>query len=168
MEEEKVIKVWCRGSKENPDGVLKALQDEGLVLTKGSILDYDRRPFANPSNIFRSMNDAYGHPNHIGYHPDYELETNLIIRGVTKGWRQVKPVSVEKLEREKDAIRKYIMFTFNYPSYWIDKVFAGTGLEHHLWQKFETFGRDFNVFFTELDRELQNKMLTWIMENYRG
>lgn len=69
--------------------------------------------------------------------------------------------------REIAAMRKYIMFTFNYPAYWIDKVFAGTGLQNHLWEKFGRKEGDFNYFFAELDKEMQRKMLEWILENYK-
>lgn len=105
MKEEKIIKVWCRGSKTNPQGVLRALKDAGLHENEDKFWhDILLEAMSNPHYIFRSMNDAYGRPNYIGYHDEKELETSCIIQGLEPGWKQVVP---SKKENWIDLNRKW-------------------------------------------------------------
>lgn len=117
--EEKVIKVWCRGSKTNPQGVLKALTDAGLHESKDEFWrERDRKAMANPRNIFRSMSDIYGRPNYIGYHDEDELETYSIVHGLESGWKQVFP---SKKENWIDLNRKWRLMGNN-PMFRTDKT----------------------------------------------
>lgn len=101
---EEVIKVWCRGSKENPQGVLKALTDAGLREFKDEIFrDATREAMSNPHNIFFSGQDAYGNKNFIGYHNENELMTRAIIKGWDPGWTQLHPVKVPMMINLQDA-----------------------------------------------------------------
>ena len=95
MEEER-IKVWCRGSKDNPRGVLEALLDAGLKL-----FDKDhefanegiKRNLSNPKVIFFSGCDSYQRPNFIGYY----REDNLALIPIMDKWRQLQPKNVEHI-----------------------------------------------------------------------
>lgn len=102
--EEKQIKVWCRGSKTNPQGVLKALTDAGLKEFNDEISrNGTREAMSNPHNIFFSGHDAYGHPNFIGYHNENELTTEAIIKGWEPGWKELHPVKVPMMINLQDA-----------------------------------------------------------------
>lgn len=91
---EKTIKVWCRGSKENPQGVLKALLDAGLRMFDDDIANESiRRNLSNPKVIFFSGTDDYLRPNFIGYH----REDNLCLIPIMDKWKQLQPKQVGKL-----------------------------------------------------------------------
>lgn len=66
---------------------------------------------------------------------------------------------------DKQAINKWIFFTFNYPWDFLDKVWGYNEiLKSHLRKKFDG---DMNKFYCELDKENSDKLLTWVIENYK-
>lgn len=104
---EEVIKVWCRGSKENPQGVLKALLDAGLKLfdhDKEFANDRIRQNLSNPKMIFFSGRDCYQRPNFIGCY----REDNLALIPIMDKWKQLQPKQVESLV---DLNMKWHIFT---------------------------------------------------------
>ena len=66
---------------------------------------------------------------------------------------------------EKQAINKWIFFTFNYPYDFIEKCWADQPLmAKHLRSKFDG---DMNRFYCELDDTNNNQLLDWVLENYK-
>ena len=75
----------------------------------------------------------------------------------------------------RSEMKKIIMFGFNYPHDFIEKVWVDNkGLVKHLEEKFnriyEKYGSRaaFFSFYTELDSENQNLLENWIRANYKG
>lgn len=96
--EEKEIKIWCYGSKQNPQGVLRALEEAGLHLTEDkTAAQWIKDAMADPHNIFFSCRNAYGKPNYINYHNEKELTVYGISHNFELGWKQVFPKKIENL-----------------------------------------------------------------------
>ena len=71
-------------------------------------------------------------------------------------------------------IHLYVYFAFNFPSDFIEKVWANNNLMEHIKSKFDgyynKYGADavMNRFYVELDRENQQILEDWILKNYSG
>lgn len=71
------------------------------------------------------------------------------------------------------AVNLVIMFGFNYPQGFIYKVWDGD-LANHLQSKFNghysTYGSRavFQMFYANLSQGNQDKLVAWILENYKG
>ena len=67
------------------------------------------------------------------------------------------------------AMRKYVYFTFNWAPDFISRIWGkGTALTEHFVKKLESYDYNINRFFVELSLDNQRKMLSWILENYKG
>lgn len=70
-----------------------------------------------------------------------------------------------------DIIKKYIMFSFNYPYTFIDKCWVDQDplfIEHIRDIFVNKADYNMNIFFTMLDKENQEKLINWIFENYNN
>ena len=96
-------------------------------------------------------------------------------------------VLTEGQSPEGTLIHNFVMFGFNYPPNWIESIWGGevytdgtdfasndNWLVNHLKEKFhsiyERYGATaaFFKFYTELDGQNQDKLSTWISQNYNG
>ena len=72
-----------------------------------------------------------------------------------------------------EAIHKVIMFGFNYPQGFIHQVWQGN-IANHLYTKFNQNYIKYGAsgvmpnFYVNLDRENQQMLVDWILENYKG
>ena len=71
--------------------------------------------------------------------------------------------------------RNLLYFLYNFPYGWQNEFLKGDPMEEHLLNKYEYYYERSNHsavvildFFFSLDREYQDKLLTWIDENYHG
>lgn len=67
-------------------------------------------------------------------------------------------------------VRNWSLFTFNYPSNWIEAVWwdCKKDFHEHLKRNFEKYDRDMTRFMLELDKGNREKLLFWVFENYKG
>lgn len=65
-------------------------------------------------------------------------------------------------------ITQWVYFTFNYPE--PKKMFAEIfgSLSDHIYNKWLSYDCNFNLLFTELDRECQRKLARYVIDNYHG
>jgi hypothetical protein len=84
-------------------------------------------------------------------------------------------VLTEGQSPEGTLIHNFVMFGFNYPPNWIESIWGDEDwLVKHLKEKFhsiyERYGATaaFFKFYTELDGQNQDKLSTWISQNYNG
>lgn len=69
---------------------------------------------------------------------------------------------------DKRAINKWIFFTMNYPYYFIETIWGnGTLIAKHIREKFNEYNGNMNRLYCELDKENSDKLLTWVIENYK-
>ena len=69
---------------------------------------------------------------------------------------------------DKRAINKWVYFTFNYPYDFIERCWADNPmLASHIRDKFSSYGYDLNRLYCELDSGNMNRLLDWVMENYK-
>ena len=72
-----------------------------------------------------------------------------------------------------EAVNKVIMFGFNYPHGFINKVWD-ENISNHLQSKFNGFYDKygstavFNIFYSSLDNENREILTNWILLNYKG
>lgn len=65
---------------------------------------------------------------------------------------------------DKQAINKWIFFTFNYPYDFINRIWGKNNwLADHIKEKFDG---NMNRLYCELDKENADKLLSWVLENY--
>lgn len=72
-------------------------------------------------------------------------------------------------------IHKYVMFAYNYPSNFIEEVWADDQhIANHLKEKFSGYYNQYgsqgvlNAFYVNLDAGNQQKLEDWIINNYNG
>lgn len=65
-------------------------------------------------------------------------------------------------------ITQWVYFTFNYPEpkRMFDEIFGS--LSDHIYNKWLSYGMNFNRLFAELDRECQRKLAKYVIDNYHG
>lgn len=65
-------------------------------------------------------------------------------------------------------ITQWVYFTFNYPEpkRMFDEIFDS--LSDHIYNKWLSYGGNFNRLFAELDRECQRKLAKYVIDNYHG
>lgn len=65
-------------------------------------------------------------------------------------------------------ITQWVYFTFNYPE--PKQMFAEVfgSLSDHIYNKWLSYGGNFNRLFAELDRECQRKLAKYVIDNYHG
>jgi hypothetical protein len=74
----------------------------------------------------------------------------------------------------KEIITKWVMFGYNYPPDFIQKVWGEGWLADHFQSKFnakhEKYGANgvMNSFFSELDEGNRDLLTEWILTNYKG
>ena len=68
------------------------------------------------------------------------------------------------------AIRKWVYWTFNYfePAKFVRDIWGDGFLADHILQKFHSYDNNMCRLYCELDRENQEKLATYVMENYKG
>lgn len=70
---------------------------------------------------------------------------------------------------DKRVINKWIFFTFNYPSDFIEKCWSDDPyLAEHIRYKFEYYSCNINRLYCEIDNENKNRLLDWVLENYNS
>ena len=89
---------------------------------------------------------------------------------------ETKPTIPEMAAVVTDIVKRFTMFTFNFPSGFIGMVWSDEPrMAEHLNNKFINISDnsfvssgDFMRWFVELDGGNQSKLITWIDENYKG
>lgn len=78
------------------------------------------------------------------------------------------------LKNHSKLINNWVMFCFNYPANFLDAFNDDLNMKKHLSKKFSTLynrvGADavMNLFWTQLSRKNQSKLLNWVDKNYKG
>lgn len=69
-----------------------------------------------------------------------------------------------------DIIKKFVLFGFNYPYDFISKCWSDTNqyfIEHIKYIFEEKSNRNLNLFFINLDKENQEKLINFIFDYYK-
>ena len=83
--------------------------------------------------------------------------------------------SINENTNSDSLIKKYVLFSYNYPYDFIEKVWEDEpNLANHLKSKFDSYYKNYgaravmNEFYVNLDSENQSKLDNWIINNYKG
>ena len=68
------------------------------------------------------------------------------------------------MEEKKKAIHSWVMFTFNYPAEWYEKVEWNNVSWQHIASKWFLNDFDFNRLYCELDRTNRERLLDYVIK----
>lgn len=76
----------------------------------------------------------------------------------------------QNLEMSVFAITQWVYFTYNYPSpkELFENVYGKGNLADHIYHKWLDYKCNWGELFCALDREKQQKLAAWVIENYHG